>query len=846
MLRAKTGDFWIGTYGGGLYRIPNSKSGNLQHFSTDNGLVNNAVSSLVEDDNGNVWIGTMRGLNVFKNEKLSSLSELRGVLSLVIDHKKNFWIGTVNGVYLLENGKPVHKGLADHAIPTMLEDRHGNLWIGTNGVGLYRYDNGKLTAFTKQQGLSSDFIWALHEDPEGSLWVGTTGGGVNRLNDGNFVTYGVEEGMAHDKVWSIYENKNQDIWFATEGGVIKKQKDGKFLSITTKDGLSSNNVWCVFEDSNGNLWAGTGGYGLNKCKDGKCTTYTEKEGLGSNYIWSISEDPDGGLWLGVEGSGLTYFKDGKFKLHPIGTGTSSRLIHSIVQNKDGSLWIGTEGSGLIHFKDGKITAYTTKQGLSHDQIMAMHMDRDGILWIGTRGGGLNRFHNGKFSHYKRQNGLFDDLIHQILDDDQGNLWMTSNRGLFTVRKSELNDFKAGKIPAITYTSFGHADGMRSSECNGGYQPGAWKTLDGKLWFPTIRGAAVVNPSKLNRNKVAPPTYIEKMIADGKEANERKMDLVVLPPGQEKFEFHYTALSYVEPDKVQFRYMLEGFDRTWVNAMNRRVAYYTNIPPGNYRFKVMAANNDGVWNEAGAVFPFRMKPFFYQTGWFVALCIAAALALAWALYRMRLRKVRAEFSAVLAERSRMAREIHDTLAQGFTGILLQLEAAEEAGLPMQSNKHLERVHTLAKESLNEARRTVWALRPQALESSALPSALSEEAKKIASNSTLIADVKISGTPRKLADELEEHLLRISQEAISNSVKHSQAKSVFVELIYAANEVRIKIKDDGVGFDVNSPAPEGHFGLLGMRERVSQLKGKFDLKSSTDAGTELTVTIPSRHN
>ncbi len=844
MIRDKKGDFWIGTYGGGLYRIQSSKNGNIQHFNTDNGLLNNAVSSILMDDSGDLWFGTMRGLNRFKDEKLTAHTELRGILSLLEDSQKNIWIGTINGVYLLENGKAVHKGLADHAVPAMLEDRDGNLWIGTNGVGLYRYDQGKFSAFTKQQGLSSDFIWALHEDPEGSLWVGTTGGGINRLNDGNFVTYGIEEGMAHDKIWSIYGNQNQDIWFGTEGGVIKRQRDGKFLSITTKNGLSSDNVWCVFEDSKGNLWAGTGGYGLNQCKDGKCKTYTDKDGLGSNYIWSILEDRDGGIWLGVEGSGLTYFKDGEFKLYPIGDTTSSRLIHAILQDKDGSLWIATEGSGLNHFKDGKFTAYTTKQGLSHDQILSMYMDRDGVLWIGTRGGGLNRFQNGKFAYYKRQNGLFDDLIHQILDDDNGNLWMSSNRGLFSVSKSDLNDFTANKISAIPYRSYGTSDGIRNSECNGGYQPGAWKSADGKLWFPTIRGAAVVDPSSMKRNKVPPPTYIEKMIADGKEATDRVKNLTVLPPGQEKFEFHYAALSYVVPDKVQFKYMLEGFDRSWVTAMNRRVAYYTNIPPGNYRFKVVASNNDGIWNESGAVLPFKLKPFFYQTGWFFALCVAAAMALAWALYRMRLRKVRAEFSAVLAERSRMAREIHDTLAQGFTGILLQLEAAEEAGIPMQSNQHLKRVQTLAKESLNEARRTVWALRPQALESSALPAALSEEVKKITSNSPLTADVKISGTPRKLADGLEENLLRIGQEAISNCVKHSKAKSVFVELVYGANEVRIKIKDDGVGFDVSSPAPSGHFGLLGMRERVSQLNGIFEINSSQEKGTELIVTIPSR--
>ncbi|HSE40701.1 MAG TPA: two-component regulator propeller domain-containing protein, partial [Acidobacteriota bacterium] len=828
---------------GGLYRIRGSDN-STQHFNTASGLLNNAVSSLMQDNQGNLWIGTMRGLHLFKDGKLSAHTEIRGVLSLYQDRRNNIWIGTVSGAYVLQNERSVQKGLADHAVVSILEDRHGNLWFGTNGVGLYRYNNGTFSPFTKQQGLSSDFVWALHEDPEGSLWVGTTGGGINRFNDGNFVTVGNEEGMLNDKIWSIYGNKNQEVWFGTEGGISKKQKDGKFLNYTTKQGLSSDTVWCVFEDSKGNVWAGTGGYGLNRCKDGKCKTYTTKDGLGSNYIWSILEDQNGGIWLGVEGSGLTYFKDEKFTVHPIADTTSSRLIHSILQDKDGSLWIGTEGSGLNRYKDGKFTSYTTKQGLSFDQIMSMYMDHDGSLWLGTRGGGLNRFAHGKFTSFKRENGLFDDLIHQILDDDQGNLWMTSNRGIFRVSKKDLNDFSAGHISRITSTSFGPADGIRSSECNGGYQPGAWKSPDGKLWFPTIRGAAVVDPIKMDKNKVPPPTYIEKMIADGKEPTERVQNLIVLPPGQEKFEFHYTALSFLVPDKMQFKYKLEGFDRDWVNAMNRRVAYYTNVPPGKYQFKVIASNNDGVWNDAGAELPFQLKPYFYQTGWFFAACIAAAIAAGWMLYRLRLRKVKAEFAAVLAERSRMAREIHDTLAQGFTGILMQLEAAEESGLQMQSNRHLVRVKTLAKESLNEARRTVWALRPQALESSELPSALSEEAKKIIANTPLIADVKISGTPRKLADELEENLLRIGQEAITNSVKHSHAKSVLVELTYGTNQVSIKIKDDGIGFNSNSGVPEGHFGLLGMRERVSELKGTFDLRSEPNKGTELIVTIPSR--
>lgn len=400
----------------------------------------------------------------------------------------------------------------------------------------------------------------------------------------------------------------------------------------------------------------------------------------------------------------------------------------------------------------------------------MHEDHEGNLWVATNGG-LNWLRDGKIARFTVNDGLFDDAVYRVLEDSRQNLWFSCNKGIFRVSKKELDDFAQGKIKKIRAVVYGKSDGMKSSECNGGTQPAGWKTRDGRLWFPTTKGVVVIDPENIKTNKLPPPLVMEQIMTDGEtlwsypNASRISGNEIQISPGKEKFEFHYTALSFTVPERVRFRYLLEGFDREWVDAGTRRAAYYTHIPPGHYQFKVLACNDDGVWSTHPASFRFYLQPYFL-----------AALLAAFAAHRFRLRRVRTRFSAILAERTRIACDLHDTLAQSISGVVLQLDAARchFGDRPDESQHHLLRAADLARDGLLQARRAVWQLRDPSLQPGDIAQALIDMAQQLSVDSGIPIKVVISGEPLPLPEASEEQLLRISQEAITNALKHAQAQ------------------------------------------------------------------------
>jgi ligand-binding sensor domain-containing protein/signal transduction histidine kinase len=840
----RKGTLWVGTLGGGVYKIQNEKI--VDNYTVNDGLASNTIFSILEDRKGNLWIGTSRGLNLWKNGKFVLFAKIRGVVAICEDRAGNLWVGSsIGGLWCFRNGESAtfstKDGLINNIIGSILEDRAGNLWVATYEGGLSRWKNGTFESFSIS---SSDQVLALHEDREQSLWVGLAPGGLLRLADGKFATIGSTEGLPHDRVWSVHQNKQGEIWIGTSGGVAQKKRDGNWITYTTFNQLSSNLVTSVYEDSDGFLWVGTEDSGLNRCKNGKCVTFirkSERSGAHSQFpIWALQEDRNGGMWVGTAGAGAYLLKDGEFTDYTESQGLSDNMVDAIVQDQDGSLWIGTRGAGLNHLRNGKISIYKKGNGLSNDRVLCLYIDSQGFLWIGTADG-LNRFHNGKFISLKKKDGLFDDLVHNIREDNHGNFWMTCNRGVFKVSRKELDDYAGGKITSVTSVAYTKPDGLRSSECIGGFQPGVWKSADGKMWFPTIAGVAVVDPSRLRENSYKPPVYLEEILIDDVTFANSKDGTTEFSPGKKKFEFRYTALSLLIPQRVKFRYKLEGFDKDWIDVGTRRIAYYTGLPAGNYRFRVIASNNDGLWNEAGDSFSFYLNPYFYQTPWFFALSAISIVFIAFAIYRLRMKKVKEEFNAVLNERTRIAREIHDTLAQGLSGIVLQLDAAQEVETTEQSNYHLSRAQDLARNSLHEARRTISGLRPSVLQSAAFPNAISEMAKRTLDGSGIFFQMTVTGQQRKLFALVEEQLLRITQEAIVNVVKHAKAKTIAVELKYESNKVDLFVRDDGIGFDPSAAATDGHFGLTGMKERTDQMNGTLLVGSQPGKGTEIQVSI-----
>jgi signal transduction histidine kinase len=520
----------------------------------------------------------------------------------------------------------------------------------------------------------------------------------------------------------------------------------------------------------------------------------------------------------------------------------------LCQTRDESLWAGSYGQGLWRWKDGKSTRFTVADGLSNDQIRALQEDSDGTLWIGTFGGGLNGLRNGKFFHVTTRDGLLSDNISHVEDDGRGSLWLSTTRGICRVLKQDLNDFASGKIRAIQAVNYGVSEGLRSAQCAPGYPTshGGTRTTDGRLWFPTSRGLAVLDPNEKPPSLAAPAVHLLDVLVDDQAVAFGKP--AELPPGNGRLQVRYTGVDLSAPERVRYVYRLEGLDRDWVSAGSRRVTNYNSLRHGYYRFVVRAGipGSRSQWSETS--FAFHLRPHFYETVWFRYLYILLAAAGIWGLFRLRVRQIRRRFAFVLEERVRLAREIHDTLAQGFVGISSQLDAVAMTlnGHLDTARQHLDLARKMARHSLTEARRSVMDLRASALEGHDLPAALSQAARQWTAGSKVQVHVDVAGGTRHLPEEMEQHLLRIAQEAVANTVKHARATEVHIRLEMQNGRLRLSVTDDGQGFEQTDAFSEigGHFGLLGMRERAERLGGELELHSTPGQGTEVEVKVPLR--
>jgi len=839
----RAGNLWIGTLNG-LARFDGKR---FSAFTIQDGLPSNGIISFHEASNGDLWFGTSNGLALFRSGAFTSYTTRDGLSNNMIwaieeDGLHDLWIGTDNGLIRIAEGKfssyTTQNGLPDNTVTSIYRDRNGVLWLGTPG-GLGRVKNGSASSYTARDGLAGNVVLSIYEDREDNLWVGTEGGGLNVLKETKFTTYTTRDGLADDMVWTICEGRDSTVWVGTQRG-LSRFKNGKITNYTTKDGLPSNIVRAICEDADGNMWFGTPA-GLAELKNGRFVLFTVQDGLSSNAVWSIHDDGRGSLWVGTLG-GLTRIRDGKFTVYTARDGLSDDSVLSIQSDSHGALWLGTREGGLNRFADGRFSSFGVNEGLFDNSIRSIYEDSDGTIWAGTRRGGLNRYKDGRITAITSKAGLFDDGVYQILEDGSGNLWMSSAKGIFRASRAELNAFVDGQASSIECISYGTSDGMQTRECNGG-QPAAWRAKDGSLWFSTTKGIARIDPEHLRLNEAPPPIAIERVVVDSRTVDT---SITQLPAGSERLEFRYAGLSFVAPEKIRFKYRLEGYDKDWIDAGTSRVASYTSIPPGSYTFRVIASNNDGVWNEQGAALAFAIKPHFYQTKWFYAALAGGVALLAWGAYRLRLRQVKARFAMVLAERNRLAREIHDTLAQGFVGIGLQLDAAEKMldRSPEQSKRHLELAENMVKHSLTEARRTIADLRSQVLDNGDLADALAGIARQLTSGTKVDARVASNGTPHKLDAAVENHLLRIGQEAMTNAIKHGNPTKIEVELSFQPRQVTLSVRDNGCGFDNQRalPSRDGHFGLVGMRERADRLKGTLTLNSEPGHGTDVVITVP----
>jgi response regulator RpfG family c-di-GMP phosphodiesterase/streptogramin lyase len=554
------------------------------------------------------------------------------------------WVGTADGLLRMEGERPLLVAPTGW-VRSFREDSDGNLWFG--GGGLCRLQGNEVECADAEQVLSDDRVRSLLEDREGNLWVGVDGGGLHRLRDGKVTTYSTPHGLPDKGVLPVVGDGGGGVWIGTNAGLVH-WRAGRFTPLLQEDGSPFLFVSALWRDRSGGLWIGHDG--LTHYADGGYRRYSLRHGLPDTRVQTIFEDSEGRLWVGTPG-GLSRRVRDRFETLTVDDGLVHDDVRHISQGRDGTLWIGTT-HGLSRFGDGVFDNLTTSEGLTHDVVRDIHEDAQGTIWIGTYGGGLGRLRDGEITAITREHGLEDNVVSRILVDSEDHFWMSGNRGIHRVRRDLLDRVAESGLPSIRPLGLGAAEGMRSSECNGRGQPAGWRTSDGRLWFPTIDGVAVIDPAHLPSNVLAPPVIIEKLLIDGFPENTRRP--VSVPPGRHDVEIHYTGLSFVDPERVRFRYQLEGLDTSWVEAGGRRVAYYTAVPPGAYTFRVIAANEEGRWNPSGAVLELDFAPAFHQTRLFMVLSALASAAVGAGLYRLRVRQLRArerELSTVVQERTR---------------------------------------------------------------------------------------------------------------------------------------------------------------------------------------------------
>ena len=749
------------------------------------------------------------------------------------------------------------------------EDSQGNLWLSFFNHGIYRMHQESVVAAQLGTGVLDPILLTdrvanigvgyLAPDREGGIWVGTTEGLVH-VTPQTLRVFSKKDGLPEENVYPIVEDRAGRIWAGIWQSSVVRYEGGRFITVL-KTQLPLNPT-ALFEDRSGRFWIGTIGelYYLDR---GRLVRFTPEAGFSAQTEVSvIAQDKDGALWFGTS-LGLSRYSGGSATVFTNDHGLPDNYIIALLHGRDGTLWIGTR-RGLAAMANGQITSYTTSDGLSSNYIRSLYEDADGILWIGTYDGGLTRRKDGKFSRVTMREGISSDGVFAILEDDRGWFWMSSNQGIYRVSKQELNGVADGNIASVTSIAYNKQDGLLTVEANGGRQPAGVKARDGTLWFPTAKGIAVVDPGTVMINQFAPQVLIEDVFVDRqrvapqdlRSAMDQGRSEIVLEPHQNNLEIAYTGISFVNSAQVKFKYKLEGLDPDWNDVGTRRAAYYSYLPPGRYTFHLIAANRDGVWTTAGASVRFTVLPPFYRTAWFLAACAATVLALLWAAYRSRIRRVQHAFEMTLegrvGERTRIARELHDTLLQSFHGLLLRFQTASYLlpERPAEAKEKLDGAIEHAAKAITEGRDAVQGLRASTVERNDLAMAirtLGDELATLASaDPPPTISVAVEGQTCDLHPIVRDEIYKIAAEALRNAFRHAHAATVEVEIRYDDEHFRLRVRDDGKGIDpavLANQGLEGHYGLRGMTERAALIGGKLAVWSEAGAGTEVELRLPA---
>lgn len=870
-------DLGRGRSGGPLVSICEDSTGGVWLYKADGRIcryregkvdvVLNNCLGVAADDAGLIWIGTRSGM-------LFAFGPIPATTAMALPERYELQIGKLDfllasprgGYWRLANGR-IQKCKGDHVerdlgpypwgettpILAACEDREGNLVVGTYGEWAGWFDaTGK---YTQLRGLSHSSIFCLTVDREGSLWVGTDGGGLNRVKPQAFDVLQKDQVLT---IQSVCEDAQGGLWFSINGGGVSYWKDGKLLKFTVRGGSANLNVPALFVDNKQTVWAGTFGEGLFQFQEETFRRASWPTNF-NPYISAIFQDRHGVLWVGTRG-GLARWDEQTWKLFTIRDGLPANPVQAIAEDSQGDIWAGTDGGGLACLHDSKWSSFSKTNGLPSNIVSSLAADSDGVLWVGTSSG-LARFHAGKWTRYGKKEGLINNNVGYLLEDGKGYLWLGSTEGLMRIEKKTLNDFASQPTNAVLVRTYGQQDGLPTGECTFGSQPASCRARDGKLWFPTIKGLASIDPARLRPNTNPPPVIIEAVRIDGQLQNPDALraappQAVTVPAGKESLEIDYTSLNLSSPKQGRFKYQLEPYEDRWTTQPGDiRSVRYPKLPHGDYRFHVMACNEDQVWNNAGSTLAVTVLPPFWQTTWFkivTALCLLGILVgsvhyVSTQRLQQQLATLRQQ-EALEKERARIARDLHDQLGANLTQVALLGELAEsDKGAPDEIAAHARQISQTARETTRALDEIVWTVNPSNDTLDGLINYICKYAQEYLAVAglryRLEAPTQLPATP--ISPELRHNFFLASKEAITNVVRHAKASAASIRLRLEPSRFTLEIEDDGRGVaNLDTNAAQSRNGLRNMRKRMEDVGGEFSIGPAPAGGTMVRLSAPLR--
>lgn len=859
---AKNGSMYVGTFGGGLNIIEDDKSSKklfLKTINKKNGLSSDDIHSLLIDKQERVWIGTYdEGINLIEGNEIKKFKRLGNQPNTAIEHifqtsKGDILAATHRGVVIF-NGKSFEENnaflpLNGKTINHIAEDGEGNLWFSTSGYGIYVYNGKTFFHLSTLNLLNSNDISQVLPTKFG-VWICSLREGLSLLKQNKIKVLSEKQGLPHKKARTVFQAPNDMLWIGTSDGIAKYDEQTNRLTLIKSNFADlSVHSWAV--NAKGELFFGTLPYGILKIVDDKIVIAADRKLLKVNFIRSLKFTDDGTLWIGTNGAGVVLLKNGKTKFINKSKGLPSNFVACICKDRQNNFWIGTSGGGiaLLNSNGSVLKTFSDKNGLANNIVNSIIEDEEGVIWVGTSVSGISRIKDNIIYNFNERNGLYSNTIKKLLYDGKGHFWITSDRGVFSIRKSIFNAVAEGKREKLVFDLFGRNEGMIDEEFNAVADNAGCISRSGKIYAPSNNGVVIIDPKLFLSDAETPSVYIDDVFVNYKESS--KEQLSDLPPGTESVQINYGGISYLSGKNLKFKYILAGIDEHWAFTGTRRQAFFTHLPHGSYTLKVVAITPAGTESEKAAIISFTIRPYFWQTLWFQILFIISVIGLITLYlrfyfkrkYKQKVKILEAE-TALERERMRISKDMHDELGASLTKISLMSDLAKRnATEPDQLKKELDTISKASRNVASSMDEIVWAVNPKndTLEKTIFYIAQYIEEYLSSTEIEFVIDIPDPVPTHFIHAELRHNLFLVIKEAVNNIVKHSGADTVQLKILIANSIFNLQLEDDGKGIDVTG-VDQFSNGLKNMKKRIEDFNGSFEITNNELKGTIIKIKLP----